>query len=170
MAKKLPPSPDSPQTFTSTKRVKELVALMAENGLTEIELAEDKSRIVLRRGTTSGGTAVQPQAMQWSPPPAPQAAPPPAAAAAPAAPAQDAGLVPINSPMVGTFYAAAGPDSDAYVSVGSPVDEKTTVCIIEAMKTFNQIHAETRGTIAKVLVSNGQLIEFGQPLFMVKPN
>jgi len=140
---------------------------MAENGLSEIELAEDTSRILLRRGTSSAA-ALHPQPQHLA---SPAAAPQPAAApAAPPPPAQDAGLVPIKSPMVGTFYAAAGPDSDPYVSVGSPVDEKTTVCIIEAMKTFNQIHAETRGTIAKVLVSNGQLIEFGQPLFMVKPN
>ena len=168
MAKKAPPSPDAPQSFTSTKRVKELIALMAENGLTEIELAEDKSRIVLRRGTSSSSAAHAP-APHWAPPPAASHAPA-SAPAAPAPPAPDADLLPIKSPMVGTFYAAAGPDSDPYVSVGTNVDEKTTVCIIEAMKTFNQIHAETRGTIAKVLVSNGQLIEFGQPLFLVRPN
>ena len=84
-------------------------------------------------------------------------------------PAADAGLIAIKSPMVGTFYAAATPDAKPFVSVGSRVDEETDVCIIEAMKVFNNIKAETRGTIAKVLVTNGQTVEFGQPLFLVKP-
>jgi len=71
--------------------------------------------------------------------------------------------------MVGTFYSAPSPDAPAFISVGSAVDEKTVVCIIEAMKHFNEIHAEVRGTVTKVLISNGQVVEFGQPLFMVKP-
>jgi len=72
--------------------------------------------------------------------------------------------------MVGTFYSAPNPESDAYVNVGKTVDEKTVVCIIEAMKVFNEIHAEVSGTVTKVLVSNGQAVEYGQPLFMVRPN
>jgi acetyl-CoA carboxylase biotin carboxyl carrier protein len=177
MAKKTTSSPQSAGSFTDTKRVKELVALMADNGLTEIELVEDKSRIVLRRGTVSGGG--QMAAPAYAPPaaaaphPTFTAAPHPAAqapaAAAPPAPAEDAGLVPIKSPMVGTFYSAPNPDSDAYVSIGKAVDEKSVVCIIEAMKVFNEIHAEVRGTVTKVLASNGQAVEFGQPLFLVKP-
>jgi acetyl-CoA carboxylase biotin carboxyl carrier protein len=84
-------------------------------------------------------------------------------------PSDDAGLHPINSPMVGTFYTSSGPDAKAFVSVGSTVDEETDVCIIEAMKVFNNIKAETRGTIAKILVENGATVEFGQTLFLVKP-
>jgi acetyl-CoA carboxylase biotin carboxyl carrier protein len=157
--------------FTDTRRVEELVQLMAENGLTEIELVEDKSRILLRRGPVGGGAPAA-QASAAAPAfhaPAVPAAQPQAQASAPAAAAEDTTLQPIKSPMVGTFYTAPNPDSDAYVSIGSPVDEKTVVCIIEAMKVFNEIHAEVRGTIAKILVSNGQVVEFGQPLFMVKP-
>ena len=71
--------------------------------------------------------------------------------------------------MVGTFYAAASPDAKPFVSVGAQVDEETDVCVIEAMKVFNNIKAECRGTIAKILVTNGQTVEFGQPLFLVKP-
>jgi acetyl-CoA carboxylase biotin carboxyl carrier protein len=175
MAKKTAPTGSAGGSFTDTKRVKELVALMADNGLTEIELVEDKSRIVLRRGTTSGGQAVGP--MTHAPVahhPAPQPLPPSASsghhAASPAssAPAEDANVIPVKSPMVGTFYSSPNPESDPYVSIGKHVDEKTVVCIIEAMKVFNEIHAEVSGTVTKVLVSNGQVVEFGQPLFLVK--
>ncbi|HUO06972.1 MAG TPA: acetyl-CoA carboxylase biotin carboxyl carrier protein [Phycisphaerae bacterium] len=175
MAKKAGNSTDT--SFTDTKRVKDLIALMAENGLTEIELVEDKSRIVLRRGTTSGTNY----------PPSPATVPPPTAAshashaslpphhAAPTSSGggtkEDDGLVAVKSPMVGTFYAAANPESDPFVSVGTEIQkDKTVVCIIEAMKVFNEIHADVSGTVAKVLVSNGQVVEFGQPLFMVKAN
>lgn len=77
--------------------------------------------------------------------------------------------MPIKSPMVGTFYAAPSPDAKPFVSVGSVVDEETDVCIIEAMKVFNNIKAETRGTVAKILATNGQTVEYGQVLFLVKP-
>jgi acetyl-CoA carboxylase biotin carboxyl carrier protein len=88
-----------------------------------------------------------------------------------AAPAEEeAGLTPIKSPMVGTFYAAPSPDAKPFVSVGTRVDEDTDVCVIEAMKVFNNIKAETRGTVARVMVSNGQTVEFGQVLFLVKPS
>jgi acetyl-CoA carboxylase biotin carboxyl carrier protein len=165
-------SPASAATrFTDTKRVQDLIALMAENGLTEIELVEGAAKIVLRRGTfsnTSGAPAVHhaphPASLHHA---APVAAP--HAPSTPSAPAEDANLIAIKSPMVGTFYSAPNPESDPYVSVGTNVDEKSVVCIIEAMKVFNEIHAEVRGTVTKVLVSNGQAVEFGQPLFMVKP-
>ena len=93
------------------------------------------------------------------------ATPPPAADA----PADDAGLVAIASPMVGTFYAAASPDVDAFVSVGAKVSTDTVVCMVEAMKIFNEIKADCSGTIERVCVSNGDAIEFGQDLFMVRP-
>lgn len=75
----------------------------------------------------------------------------------------------ITSPMVGTFYAAPNPDADPYVSVGTKVQENTVVCIVEAMKLFNEIEAEVKGEIVEILVENGQLVEYGQPLFLVKP-
>jgi acetyl-CoA carboxylase biotin carboxyl carrier protein len=93
-----------------------------------------------------------------------------AASGAAAANGEEAGLTPIKSPMVGTFYSAASPDAKPFVSVGSAVDEETDVCVIEAMKVFNNIKAECRGTIAKVLVGNGQTVEFGQTLFLVRPD
>ena len=158
-----------PVGFTDTKRVKELIQLMAENELTEIELVEDKAKITLRRAG-----AVVPVAAPVAYAPAPVAAPAAAsapAAAAPAAPAKDAdaGLVPIKSPMVGTFYTSANPDSDPFVQVGSNVTANSVVCIIEAMKVFNEIKAEASGTIAKILVQNGKPVEYGQPLFLIKP-
>ena len=82
-----------------------------------------------------------------------------------AAKSADEGLIEIKSPMVGTYYAAPNPDSDAYVSIGADVEkDKTVVCVIEAMKVFNEIHADATGSIVKILVSNGQAVEFGQPL------
>lgn len=81
----------------------------------------------------------------------------------------EAGLFKITSPMVGTFYSASNPNAKAYVAVGDSVDKNTVVCIIEAMKLFNEIEAEVRGKIVKILVENGQLVEYGQPLFLVKP-
>ncbi len=80
----------------------------------------------------------------------------------------DQGFLKITSPMVGTFYAAQNPDAKAFVAVGDSVDKNTVVCIVEAMKLFNEIEAEVKGKIVKVLVENGQLVEYGQPLFLVK--
>jgi acetyl-CoA carboxylase biotin carboxyl carrier protein len=148
--------------FTDTRRVKELIGLMADNGLTEIELVEDKSRIVLKRG---GPVTAQPAATVSVP--VAVAAPVAGQAEVPAAPVEK--FAEIKSPMVGTFYTAASPEADPYVSVGSAVGDHTVVCIIEAMKVFNEIRAETNGTIVKMLVQNGQSVEFGQPLFLVRP-
>lgn len=83
--------------------------------------------------------------------------------------AADANLHRIESPMVGTFYAAPSPEDEPYVKVGDKVNENTVVCIVEAMKLFNEIEAEVKGEIVEVLVENGQLVEYGQPLFLVKP-
>jgi len=174
MAKKSSPTTGSSGgSFTDTKRVKELVALMADNGLTEIELVEDKSRIVLRRGTFSSSHVAPMTHAPVAHHPVPVHHAPSSSGSSPSSPAggsEDAGLLPIKSPMVGTFYSSPNPESDAYVNIGKTVDEKTVVCIIEAMKVFNEIHAEVSGTITKVLVSNGQAVEFGQPLFLVKPS
>jgi acetyl-CoA carboxylase biotin carboxyl carrier protein len=156
------------ESFTDTARVKALIALMADNGLTEIELVEDKSRIVLRRGG-SASAAGGGQMMQHAPA-ASHHHTAPAAVPAPEAPKVEEHLITVKSPMVGTFYSAANPDSDPYVSIGMDVEkDKTVVCVIEAMKVFNEIHADVTGSITKVLVSNGQAVEFGQALFLVRP-
>jgi acetyl-CoA carboxylase biotin carboxyl carrier protein len=94
-------------------------------------------------------------------------APPPAAANGNAE--ESAKLIEIKSPMVGTFYAAPSPDAKPFVTLRSEVSEETDVCVIEAMKVFNNVKADCKGTIAKIMVNNGQVVEFGQVLFLVKP-
>jgi acetyl-CoA carboxylase biotin carboxyl carrier protein len=142
-----------------------IVKLMRENDLNSIELRDGTKRVTLRRGPAEGQVVHVPMGptQMSAAAPAVGKASEPAAAENP-----DANLHPITSPMVGTFYAATSPDAKPLVSVGSAVDEETDVCIIEAMKVFNNIKAECSGTIAKILVANGQTVEFGQPLFLVK--
>jgi acetyl-CoA carboxylase biotin carboxyl carrier protein len=150
----------------------QLVKLMADNGLSTMELSEGNKRITLKRG---GESVAVPQSMTYgyAPPPAGSAAVPrPASGAAGEASAAneaDSKLIPIKSPMVGTFYAAPAKGAKPYVTVGSTVDETTDVCIIEAMKNFNVHKAECRGTIAKILIQDGEPVDFGQALFLVSP-
>ncbi len=150
------------------RKLKELVRLMVANDLTEIDLRDSEEQVTLHRPGPGDAPVVQ-QSAAAAPS---QQSQQPAAASSPAAPVEDgtAGLVPIASPMVGTFYAAATPDAAPFVAEGDAVKEDTIVCIVEAMKIFNEIKAEVNGTIAKVLVSNGDAIEFGQDLFLVKPD
>lgn len=145
------------------ERIRELVQLMVDNELAEVDIRDQDTRISLKRA----GAVVQVTPMA-----APQPAPAAAAPASAAEPARDEneGLITIPSPMVGTFYSAPAPDEPAFVETGAEVDEETVVCIVEAMKVMNEIKAETRGQIAKVLVKNGEAVEFGQPLFLVKPS
>lgn len=153
----------------------QLVKLMTANDLSAVDLRDGDRRIVLRRGPEPSAGQYAPA---YSPPPAPMPSSPAAAGtAAPAtapttaaAPAdENAGLVPVKSPMVGTFYDAPSPDAKVFVAVGDRVSADTDVCIIEAMKVFNNIKAEVSGTVAKVLVETGKPVEFGQILFLVKP-
>jgi acetyl-CoA carboxylase biotin carboxyl carrier protein len=154
--------------------LEEMVELMSKNDLNTVDVRDGDKRVILKRGmsivapsASSGGYAFTAPAAPQSPGLASGAA---SASGANATPSnEDAGLVAIKSPMVGTFYSSPSPDAKAFVSVGSTVDDETDVCIIEAMKVFNNIKAETRGTIAKILVNNGETVEFGQTLFLVKP-
>lgn len=150
-------------------KLKQLVEMMESHGLTEVHLRRGDEQWRLRRGPE----VVQVPQQYALPAQAPMAAPAPAAAssapAAAPAPAADAGLIDIKSPTVGTFYAAPSPGEPAFVSVGSVVTPETIVCLLEAMKVFNQIPAEVSGTITAILVKSGDAIEFGQPLFRVKP-
>jgi acetyl-CoA carboxylase biotin carboxyl carrier protein len=144
--------------------LQEIVKLMSANDLNTVDVRDGARRIILKRG------AAAPVMMSM---PAHHAVPPPAPAAAGGASKpveEESNYKAIKSPMVGTFYASPSPDAKPFVSVGTHVDEETDVCVIEAMKVFNNIKAETHGTIAKVLVSNGQAVEFGQTLFLVKPD
>ena len=147
------------------KKLRELVKLMVDNDIAEVDLQDESEHIKLKRGADNQPVVVSPQ-------PVAAAAPAPVAASAPAvAPAAvDDGLVEITSPTVGTYYASSSPDAKPFIAVGSKVSANTVVCIIEAMKVFNEINAEVSGTIEKILVENGQAVEFGQPLFKVKPN
>jgi len=155
------------------EKIKTLTELMVDNDLSEIVFREGEDRIMLRRGgaaAASGGMAApapapMPAAAPVAPAPAPAAAP-----AAPPAPAADAGLDAIESPMVGTFYSASDPDSPPFVKIGDKVTADTVICIIEAMKVFNEIKAEKSGTITSIEVSNGAAIEFGQCLMKIRPD
>lgn len=148
----------------STQLLEQIVKLMAANDLNTVDLRDGEKRVILRRGAAGIAMPVSMPTMQMAAPVAPAPVAP-----ATAEPAVDESQVAIKSPMVGTFYSAPSPDAKPFVSVGTVVTEETDVCIIEAMKVFNNIKAECRGTIAKILVNNGQTVEFGQTLFLVKP-
>ena len=152
-----------PSSPMNTNLLQQIVDLMSANDLNMVDLRDGDKRVILRRGAAAAVVQVPaPAAQHLVHAPASRALPADNAA-------EDAGLVAIKSPMVGTFYAASSPDAKPFVSVGTSVSDDTDVCIIEAMKVFNNIKAECRGTIAKILISNGQTVEFGQPLFLVKP-
>lgn len=153
------------------RKLKELVRLMVANDLTELDLRDDQQQVTVKRGGSEQAPIVHQVPVAAAPVAPAAAAPAPAAAppAPPAAPSEDDGLIPIESPMVGTFYAKASPEKPSFVSVGDSVGEDTTVCLIEAMKIFNEIKAGQSGTVAKVLIENGDAVEFGQPMFLIKP-
>ncbi len=140
--------------------VKALVRLMDENGLVELEIESAGSKVRLVRGRAPAAT-----------PPPPVAEGHPAPSAAPVAAADGAAerAKPIISPMVGTFYRSPSPDAPPFVEVSSVVEKGDTLCIIEAMKMMNEIEAEFRGRVARVLAENGQTIEYGEALFLIEP-
>jgi len=141
------------------QRVKRLVRLMNKHGLNEIDLQQGEMRVRLSRAVSEAVAASRPSA-----------APAPAAPALPGNPGSDeAGIAYIKSPMVGTFYRASGPDSPPFVKVGDRIEPEKTVCIIEAMKVFNEIPAGVSGQVVAILVENGAPVEFGQALLKVDP-
>ena len=161
------------------KQIKLVIDLMKRSDLTEFAVEEEGFKLTIRRGA-SGAPVISSQSYGSASPfpsvsapvPAPAAPAPaaPAPASAPAAaPAGDeAGVLYVKSPMVGTFYKAASPESKPFAEPGTKVTETSVVCIIEAMKIMNEIQAEVKGTIVEVLVENGSPIEYGQKLFKVK--
>ncbi|RPG19382.1 MAG: acetyl-CoA carboxylase biotin carboxyl carrier protein [Phycisphaera sp. TMED9] len=152
------------------RKLKELVRLMVANDLTELDLRDEQQQVSVKRGGSNAVPVVTQAPVAAAPPAAAAAAPAAPVAAAPAAPAAaDEGLVAIESPMVGTYYAKPSPDKPPFLNVGDSIGEDSVVCLIEAMKIFNEIKAEQTGTIAKILVQNGDAVEFGQPLILVKP-
>ena len=152
-------------------QLKELIKLMVDNELTELDLQDESQCVSLKRQ----GSAV-PQPVYMQPPPAVMGAESGSGTITPQLDTTSVGMpstgdpqAAIESPMVGTFYAAATPEAQPFVKPGDQVDPDTVVCIIEAMKVFNEIKAEVSGTVDKVLIDNGQAVEFGQPLFTIQP-
>ncbi|MDE3068383.1 MAG: acetyl-CoA carboxylase biotin carboxyl carrier protein [Verrucomicrobiota bacterium] len=151
------------------KDIKAIIDLMKKNSITEFELERQDSKLRLKRGVNGGPS---PAPVEEPPPPiappqlAGMVAPPPPALA----PVSTPGEIEIKSPMIGTFYRAPSPESASYVEVGAEVNPDTVVCIIEAMKVMNEIKAEVKGAITQVLVENAKPVEFGQPLFKVRPS
>jgi acetyl-CoA carboxylase biotin carboxyl carrier protein len=155
------------------KEIQELINFLSESGLEEVNIETDDFKVSIKRSAEQHviASAPAPQAAP-APAPAPQAAPAPAAdgGGSGSAPASDSNLVEIKSPMIGTFYRSANPESPAFVEIGSSVKAGDPVCIIEAMKLFNEIESEVSGKIVKVLVDNAQPVEYDQPLFLVDPS
>jgi acetyl-CoA carboxylase biotin carboxyl carrier protein len=163
-----------PPASVNMEELRELIALLRENGLAELELENEGFRVRLRRENSvaepSGYVAAP------TPSPAPAVAPVPSPAHTPAHPgtqattaaAQDQDLHIISSPIVGTFYRSPSPTADAFVKIGSNVEPESVVCIIEAMKLMNEIQAEATGEVVKIYVENGQPVEYGQPLFGIR--
>jgi acetyl-CoA carboxylase biotin carboxyl carrier protein len=157
------------------KEIQDLIRFVSKSGVSEVEIEQKDFKITIKTPvsgreviTMAPIAAPIPMAMQPAiAAPAPVAAPAPAAPSA--APAADSKLVEIKSPMIGTFYRSSGPDKPSFVEVGSTIKAGDKVCIIEAMKLFNEIESEISGTIVKVLVNDSSPIEFDQPLFLVEP-
>lgn len=161
----MPENPTEPTEPHDIRTIRQLVRLMKRYDLTAVDFVEGGTQIRLRRRGPEGvATATA------APTFAPALTPQPPTAPAPAPPSPASNEVVIESPMVGTYYASPAPESPPFVSVGATVRPDTTVCVIEAMKVFTDIDAGVSGTVTDVLVKNGQPVEFGQPLFRVKPS
>ena len=154
------------QDIFDVRKIRRLVELMKEHDLSEIDLQQGEVRIQLRRASAAAAPVVV-SAPAAAPRPLPPGPPAPESDAPVAAEPKGGGTAVIKSPMVGTFYAAPDPDSPPFVKVGDHVGPDTTICIVEAMKVFNQIPAEVSGRSVATLVENGAPVEFGQPLFKV---
>lgn len=152
-----------PKDVFDVERIREIIELMEQHDLSEVDLQQGEEKIKLNRGGTAPAYAAAP----------PAAAAAPAPAAAPAADlggGDNAGTITIDAPMVGTFYARANPESEAYVKVGDRVSEDTVVCIVEAMKVFNEIPAECSGKVVEILVNDQDAVDFGKPMFRIEPS
>ena len=152
------------------KDIKAIIDLMKKNSVTEFELEKQDFKIRLKRGPNGGGTVAayeDPPAVAYAPPPTAIPAP---VSSSPPAPAPASAELEIKSPMIGTFYRAPSPEAAPYIEVGTEVNPDTVVCIIEAMKVMNEIKAEAKGVITQVMVENAKPVEFGQPLFKLRPS
>jgi acetyl-CoA carboxylase biotin carboxyl carrier protein len=153
--------------------IQDLIKFVAKSGVTEVEIAQKDFKITIKSEKTRADQQI---IVQATAPAAQVAAPVQAAPTAPAAATSaeaandDAKYITVKSPMIGTFYRSAGPDKESFVSVGQSITKGNTICIIEAMKLFNEIEAEVSGKIVKVLVDDASPVEYDQPLFLVDPS
>ena len=151
------------------RKLKTLIDLVAESDIAELEVTEGESKVRIVKSSAipqNQMVMMQPQGMQQHYAPAHASAPAAAAAPVAAVAAEPTGHI-VKSPMVGTFYRSSAPGSPAFVEVGATIKEGDTLCIIEAMKLLNEIDSEVSGVVTKILVENGQPVEFGQPLFVI---
>ncbi len=158
-------------------QIQDLIKFVAKSGVSEVEIEQKDFKITIKTPAGKKEAPVQviaqplpvgqPVALPAAPAPAPAAAPAPAVAPAPVA---DSKYITIKAPMIGTFYRAAGPGKPVFVNVGDEVKPGKTICIIEAMKLFNEIESEVSGKIVKVLVDDAKPVEYDQPLFLVDPS
>jgi acetyl-CoA carboxylase biotin carboxyl carrier protein len=150
------------------KELKKLISLMNENGLVELDISEEGRRCILKK---SPPIVVAPPSHVMLPPSASNGSGPSVAPSkgGPAGPSMIDGAITFNSPIVGTFYRSASPGADAFVKAGDKITAETVICLIEAMKVFNEIKAEMSGTVVEVLLENQEAVEFNQPLFLIKP-
>jgi acetyl-CoA carboxylase biotin carboxyl carrier protein len=152
------------------KKIQELIEIMKANGLEELEIQEGDSKVALKRHfphSVRQAAGPLPISMQAA---GAESSMPASDTSVQAGTQHEKNLNEIKSPIVGTFYAKPSPESEPFVEIGSKVDTRTLVCIIEAMKVMNEIRAETDGTIVEVCVTNGQAVEYGQALFKVRPD
>jgi acetyl-CoA carboxylase biotin carboxyl carrier protein len=167
-----PRGAQKPAPSVNMEELRELIALLCDNGLAELELENEGFHIRLRRESAAGEPAHYAETPHAAPAPAPT--PPPSfgpahpGTQASTAASQDQDLHIIPSPIVGTFYRSPSPTAEPFVKIGSNVEPETVVCIIEAMKLMNEIQAEAVGEVVKIYVENGQPVEYGQPLFGIK--
>lgn len=151
------------------RKIKRLIELLEESGINEIEIREGEESVRINRGVTQAAPVTQQYTVAPSAEPAPTGG---ERAAATEEPADGAGAIPdghlVRSPMVGTFYRAPAPGAKAFVEVGQSVREGDTLCIVEAMKMLNQIEADKDGTVAAILLEDGQPVEYDQPLIVIQ--
>lgn len=157
------------------RKLKELVRLMVENDLSELDLQDQQETVTIKRGAAgapvvhaapAGGAPIASYPVTTGSSDSSSGDPEKSADE----PKDTSGLIPIISPMVGTAYLAPNPGSPQFVKVGDSIGPETTVCLIEAMKVFSEIKAETSGTIERILVTNGQAVQYGQQMFLIRPS
>jgi acetyl-CoA carboxylase biotin carboxyl carrier protein len=154
----------SDDTPFDLEQIRAVIRLAAEADIAELEVESPALRVLVKKAGPTHAAVSAPAAT-----PHPVPAVPASPGAAPAAPGADNHLAPVTAPMVGTFYRAASPDAPPFVSEGDTVEAGQTVCIIEAMKLFNEIQSDVAGRVVKILVENGAPVEYGQPLLLIDP-